>query len=221
MMAQDHRTSDTRTSSAFPAAPLWTEIRPMDPSEASVVARYHQECIPTAFLSKLGAGFLTHLYLAIARSNDGFVLVAIDRQNKVVGFVSGATRVGALYRSVLLRRGWFYAGILLKHLLNLRTLRHILETLFYPAKVSDIYPEAELLSIVVSAESRGSGVATALLDALIAEFRRRGCDQFRVLVRADLQRANAYYVKHGFILAGVTESHGVPSNVYTMDCKLR
>jgi ribosomal protein S18 acetylase RimI-like enzyme len=206
-----------KTPESTASGHLWTEIRAMRPEEAAVVAHFHQVGIPTAFLSKLGAGFLTQLYLAIGRSKEGFVLVAVDRQEKVIGFVSGATRVSGLYRSVLLRRGWLYAGILLKHLLSWRTLRHIFETLRYPAKVSTVYPDAELLSIVADPSARGSGVATALLDALTLEFRRRGCDKFRVLVRADLARANAYYVKHGFVLAGTLESHGVPSNVYTFE----
>ena len=115
---------------------------------------------------------------------------------------------------MLLRRGWLYAGLLLRQVLHWKTLRRILETLFYPSKLADGLPQAELLSIVVDPGARGSGVGTALLNALLEEFRRRGCGEFRVLVGADLERANAFYVKHGFTLTETTDHHAAASHVY-------
>ena len=196
-------------------------VRLMRPDDALTIARYHKEAIPTAFLSRLGVRFLTHLYLAIACSAKAFVFVAVDPSDRVIGFVSGATEVKGLYRSVLLRRGWLYALILIPHVLRWSTVRRILETLFYPARVSREYPEPELLSIVVEPQAQGSGAATALLEAVKEEFRRRNCPVFRVLVGADLERPNAYYRKHGFKLIDRIDSHGVPSNVYTLETGLK
>jgi len=182
--------------------------------EAAAVAAYHHQLIPTAFLSQLGVRFLTHVYRALHRSRHAFIFVAVDANDGVIGFICGATSVKGLYRSVLLRRGWLYAGLLLRQVLHWNVLRRVIETLFYPSKLGDTLPQAELLSIAVDPGARGSGVATALLDALLGEFRRRGCGEFRVLVGADLDAANAYYIKHGFALTDTTESHGVASNVY-------
>ncbi len=193
------------------------EIVRMKPEHAPEVARLHYEGIVKGFITTLGTGFLADLYRAIGRSSTGFVLAGVDEQGVVRGYVSGTTTVSGLYRSVLLRRGWLYVGMLARHVLSFRTLRRIVESILYPARIPKDLPDAELLSIVVSPESRGSGLAGELLDALLAEFRSRGCERFRVLVRADLERANAYYVKHGFILAHTLESHGVLSNIYVLN----
>ena len=98
-------------------------------------------------------------------------------------------------------------------------LKRIVETLFYPSKLDTTLPDAELLSVVVDPSAQGTGVAAALLGALVEEFRQRGCATFKVLVGANLERANAYYLKHGFTKAGTTLSHGVPSIIYTMETK--
>ena len=191
-------------------------VRLMRVEEAPVVARYHREHMPTAFLSTLGDRFLAHLYIALSRSRDAFVLVAVAENDHVLGFICGATSVKRVYRSVLLRRGWFYAGLLVKHMLSWSMLKRIVETLFYPSKLDNALPEAELLSVVVDPSAQGTGMAGTLLGALVEEFRQRRCATFKVLVGANLERANAYYLKHGFTLADTTQSHGVPSNIYTI-----
>ena len=185
--------------------------------EAGVVTRYHREGISTGFLSTLGDRFLRRLYVGIAKSRYGLVLVAVDAADRAIGFAAGATDVKALYRSILLRRGWLLAGSLIGHLLRPSTVGRIIESLRYPQQVGGTYPRAELLSIVVDAGMRGSGAAAALLYALLGEFRDRGCSQIKVIVGAELGRANAFYVKHGFRRAGSIRSHGAPANVYVIE----
>ncbi len=192
-------------------------IARMKPEHAPDVGRLHQDGIIKGFISTLGIEFLTDLYLAIDRSEKGFVFVGLDDNGTTRGFVCGATTVGGVYRSVLFRRGWLHVRILARRLLNPRTLWRILESLVYPVRSPKGLPDAELLSIVVDPDTRGSGIATDLLAALLTEFRKQGCPQIKVLVRADLERANAYYVKHGFTLATTVESHGVLSNIYVID----
>ncbi|MBP7747399.1 MAG: GNAT family N-acetyltransferase [Phycisphaerae bacterium] len=160
---------------------------------------------------------LARVYAALNASEDAFIFVGVDARGCVAGFVSGVIDVRRMYRRIL-RRHWLAFGVAsLRHLFSIRMLRRILHTLRYPARVEGKYPQAELLSIVVAAEARGSGLATALLDALRAEFRARGVARFKVMVGAHLERANAYYRKHGFVLAGEITSHGRPSNIYVAD----
>jgi ribosomal protein S18 acetylase RimI-like enzyme len=124
-----------------------------------------------------------------------------------------------MYRRVLRRHALRFGAAALRHAFSVRMIRRVLNTLRYPAKVEDQYPSAELLSIVVAPEARGSGAATALLEALLAEFRARNVAAIKVMVRADFERANAYYRKHGFRLAGQITTHGHPANVYTLETK--
>ncbi len=192
-------------------------VRLMQRDDALAVAQQHSQGITGGFLSTLGDRFLAHLYRGIASNPRGFVFVAVDDAGRVVGFVAGADSVSRLYRSVLLRRGWLLAGTLIRHFLRPSTVRRIIETLRYPKQVEGDSPEPELLSIVVDPQWRGSGVASHLVDALVAEFRRRRCSPVKVIVGAGLDRANAFYVRYGFRLAGSITSHGDKANVYTIE----
>ncbi|MBI5865852.1 MAG: GNAT family N-acetyltransferase [Planctomycetes bacterium] len=189
----------------------------MKPDEAAAVARYHAEGIPSGVLAELGVDFMTDLYRAIDKSPYGFVFVALDSSETVRGFVCGTTRLGAVMRGVLLRRGWKFAGYLRRWAFSGGLLGRAFEAVFYPSKMKADLPEAELLSVVVDSEFRGSGAAGGLMDALMGEFRARGVRQVKVMVGARLDRANAYYVKHGFRLAAQISTHGQPANVYVTD----
>ncbi len=193
----------------------------MRPDDALAVAGLHRQGIPTGVLAELGLPALARLYGALLDSPDSFVFVGVDARDGVAAFVSGVTDVGRMYRRVIRQQFWSFAALGLRYALSPRMIRRLLNTLFYPTKVAGAYPPAELLSIVVDPIAQGSGVGTLLLEALLAEFRRRGIGRIKVMVRADFARANGYYRKHGFALAGQIVSHGFPSNIYVIDTQAR
>jgi GNAT superfamily N-acetyltransferase len=189
----------------------------MQLDEAPVVAEQHAEGIPGGFLSSLGPRFLADLYRNLARSREAFVLVSVDEENAVTGFLAATTQLKKAYRSVLIRRGWLYVFLLARHFLNPSSIRRIFQTTNYMDRDKSELPDAELLSIVVTPKSRGTGAASALFDEMVAEYHRRGVYKFKILVGAQLERANAYYQKLGCELVATIESHGVPSNVYVYE----
>jgi len=189
----------------------------MRPEEAPQVAALHREGIPTGILSELGPAFLTELYRAIAASPDGFVYVGLDECGSVCGFISGTTSLKRIFRAVLLRRGWRFAPHMLRAALRPSRLRRVVEAVFYPARFPDDLPQAELLSVVVDARARGSGVAGELMRALLDEFARRGVQRIKVMVGERLERANAYYLKHGFSHVATIRTHGEPARIYVRD----
>jgi len=156
---------------------------------------------------------LADVYRTVNRNRLGFVFTASRKYGDVIGFVAGTTSVARLYRSMIWRSGWRFALRLAKHTLSLATLYGILESARYPSRTGALFPDAELLSIVVEENARGTGVADALLAALLDEFRRRNCLTCKLIVGADLKRATAFYRKHGFAVAGTILSHGKPANV--------
>lgn len=185
----------------------------MAPDQATAIARLHVHGISKGFLSRMGETVLADLYAAIDANRLGFVFVAIDADGEVAGYVAGATSVGALYRSIVIRHGWRYIFQVARYALRPRMLMGIIESVFYPAKTATRYPDAELLSIVVRDNARGTGVADELLEALKEELTARGCDRFKLTVGSGLDRANAFYRKHGFKKVGTIESHGRTANV--------
>jgi ribosomal protein S18 acetylase RimI-like enzyme len=193
----------------------------MRPDDAVSVAGLHRQGIPTGVLAELGLPALARLYRALLDNPDAFVFVGVDPQDRVMAFVSGVSDVGQMYRRVIRQQFWSFAALGLRYALNPRMIRRLLNTLAYPTKVTGAFPGAELLSIVVAPAGQGSGVGTLLLEALLAEFRRRGIERIKVMVRADFARANGYYRKHGFTLAGQIMSHGYPSNIYVIDTQAR
>ena len=132
----------------------------MRKEHARQAARLHIEGIHMGFISSLGVEFVTALYEAIAQSPESFGYVALKDQ-KVVGFASFTTNLNGLYRTIILKNGLRFFFLLSKRIFSWRVNRKIFETLFYPSRVKKYnFPKAEFLSMAVSPEARGHGLAT-------------------------------------------------------------
>jgi len=186
----------------------------LTPEHARFVAELHCSGIKTGFITSIGLRFVEALYEAIAQSDVGFGLVA-KRDDKVVGFISFATSIKRLYKTVILKKGLLFAFLLAGKLLSFKRIKKILETLCYPKRIetSDL-PAAELLAIVVEQQERGKGLGSHLLKRGLNQCSQMGLEKVKVLVGADNTSANALYLKCGFVLAGRIENHGVLSNLY-------
>lgn len=62
---------------------------------------------------------------------------------------------------------------------------------------------SQLLSIAVLPARRGSGIATQLLDALVAQCRARGASYMRLEVRSANRSARRLYDAYGFSMIGL------------------
>jgi ribosomal-protein-alanine N-acetyltransferase len=72
--------------------------------------------------------------------------------------------------------------------------------------------QADVLTIAVAAGRWGHGIGSALLAALLAEARRRGCSEMFLEVRADNTRAQRLYKWWGFADIGIRRGYYQPSN---------
>jgi len=59
-------------------------------------------------------------------------------------------------------------------------------------------PEAEIISLVVTASARGQGIGAALVGAAEAWARSRGLDRIRVRCRLEREAAHRFYEHEGF-----------------------
>jgi len=190
------------------------QIKKITPQDAAEAAAMHMQGISTGFISSLGADFVTALYEAIAESKSSFGLVA-EEDRKVVGFVAFTTNINRLYKSVIFRKGIRFALMLAGKVFSFSSLKKIIETLFYPARIKKLeLPRAELLSIVVAKKAQGKGLGRQLLQKGLAECAKRKIDEVKVLVGVDNKLANKLYLKCGFKLVRQIDSHGVVSNIY-------
>lgn len=179
------------------------------------VARLHVRCLDQGFLAKLGEGFLSLMYEAMDRA-DGVTLITEERGGQVVGFITGGISMGPIYKRMLrspIRLGFALAPALIRP----AKVRRIIEILRYSgdAALPDGVPEAELLSLAVAPEARGSGVADTLYRKLVEDFQARGVNAFRIIVGDGLVPAHRFYQRMGATVAGEVQVHeGELSKVY-------
>jgi len=188
-------------------------IRPATVEDAPAMARLHASEISEGFLPTLGTPFLTRLYRRVVRSYASFAFVA-DRDGRAVGFAAGSENLRALYRSFVLRDGLIAVAVSGRRLAT--SWRRVAETLRYPAHEPIDLPAAELIAIAVGREARGLGLGRRLVEAVIAEFARRGVTEARVVAGADNEPALQLYRACGFRPAVTLQVHsGVASEVMT------
>lgn len=184
------------------------------------VAALHASCIDRGFLSLLGIPFLSLMYQAIDESAEGVLLIE-EESGRVLGYVSGCCGMGPIYRQMLrhpMRLFW----ALLPSLLKPSRLRRILEILRYGRSqpTREELPGAELLSIAVAPEARGTGIAEVLYRRLVAHFRQQGVAAFKITVGDVLLPAQRFYTRMGAVPAAHVEVHaGSASTIFVQDCR--
>lgn len=178
------------------------------------VAQLHVQGIHGGFLSALGTRFVALMYEALDSAN-GSVLLTEEREGRVVGFVAGGCGLRPIYQRMFrspLRLTW----ALFPSMLSVGRLCKMRDILRYDGGHSDAQlPQAELLSIAVDPDFRGTGVAEALYRRLSDAFRSKGLVAFRITVGAELIPAHRFYKRMGAIPFGEVEVHrGTTSTVF-------
>lgn len=193
------------------------EYIPIREEHCRDMARLHRSSIPTGFLSSLGEPFLAALYRAITESPAGFGLVA-EEKGQFLGGITFASRLGTLYRHVVRKQGVRLSMLLGFKLLRPSVLKAVVQNLLYPSRARrEQLPDTELLSVVVSEQSRGKGVGGELVRRGLQECAHRSIGQVKVLVSADNQSARRLYERCGFHMVRLTRSHGIESCIYVAD----
>lgn len=80
--------------------------------------------------------------------------------------------------------------------------------------------QADVVTIAVRACRQGQGAGSALLAALLAEARRRGCTEVFLEVRVDNVRAQRLYRARGFVQAGIRRGYYQPSGADALVMRL-
>ena len=190
----------------------------LNSSDYRIVASLHCDHINQGFLATLGVPFLTLLYEAIDKDSESVLLV--ERVNcSVVGFVTGTSGLGRIYKQLLLKPLRLIYS-LKSCLLSPSKMYKIIEVLLISkdSNISSDLPKQELLSIVVNPAYQGGGHAENLFKALCTQFRAEGASNFRIVVGSNLDRAHAFYKKMGSIPVKEIQVHkGTDSIVYVKE----
>ncbi len=179
------------------------------------VAKLHIANINQGFLSTLGVSFASLLYQAIDEGADS-VLLTIERDGKVVGFVAGGMGMGPIYRRMFRHTPRLALALMPSLFLPWRIWRMI-EILRYSRDndQSSLWPRAELLSIALDPACRGQHLAETLYRRLTEFFESQGNSEFKIVVGAALEPAHKFYLRMGAEPVAQTEVHqGQSSTVY-------
>lgn len=173
-------------------------IIPLSCHHIDAVARLHREAIPSAFTSFLGESFLKIFYRTLIESRYCFGFSAVDENNNVLGYITGASRLSGFSREFLMRNFLTVPFLILPKVLNWKIVKSVFQILLMGRqdRKKDL-PEAEIVSVAVMTEARGMGIGKCLMNVAIAEFIRHGVQQVKVMV-GDKLPANEYYLKSGF-----------------------
>ena len=196
-----------------PREDVEVRVRPARPRDAGAMAALHRRSTPTAFLPRLGDGFLRQLYLAVIHDPSSIALVA-ERDGALEGFTAATVSVRAFYQRFATRRGVFAAALAAPRLVNPSVIRRAWETAGYGYGRLGL-PDAELLSIAVREGSRRRGVAHALEARARESLGERGVSCFKVVVGTENVDANRFYASCGYVPAAQPAVHdGVSSRVW-------
>lgn len=177
------------------------------------IADLHIANLDRSFLASLGPTFLSEVYNAMDKS-DNVSLFYESIDGKVIGFITGGTTMGPIYKAMLPRIA-FWAVPLAFRLLSIERFKRVLDIIRYSKSSNEDLPQAELFSITVSPSARGKGVAPKLYNRLLNDFKEKGVEQFRIIVGKELTSAHKFYIKMGAKVETEIELHeGETSKVY-------
>jgi ribosomal protein S18 acetylase RimI-like enzyme len=173
-------------------------IIPLSYRHIDAVARLHREAIPAAFTSFLGESFLKIFYRTLIESRYCFGFSAVDENDNVLGYITGASRLSGFSRDFLMRNFLTVPFLILPKVLSWKIVKSIFQSLFMSRqdRKKDL-PEAEIVSVAVVPQARGMGIGKRLMNVALDEFVRHGVQQVKVMV-GDKLPANQYYIKSGF-----------------------
>ena len=188
-------------------------IRKALAADSNVIAELHQAEIPWGLLSGMGPRFVEAFYRTLLEGRWGFAYLA-ERDGRTIGYCTGVVHWRRFYRTFVLGNRWLASQMVLKKMIG-GGLRRLFETTRYVAGGS--LPDAELLSIALRPDARGTGAADTLVRAVLDEFARRGVGSVRVTTAVDNAAAARVYERSGFQLLHRAEIHsGEHAAVYVI-----
>lgn len=172
------------------------------------VGALHVGNLDQSFLSSLGVDFLALMYQAIDECECSVLLVEAEGSG-VTGFIAATESMTPIFRQML--RHWRrLVPALCPSLFSPLKVWRIFEILLYSRRSPEHggQPSFELLSIAVTLERRGAGVAERVYRRLINHCRASGVPAFKIIVGESLFPAHQFYRRMGAEVAGEVYIHG-------------
>lgn len=150
------------------------------------------------------------LFACVYEAEPEAAFVAHDTSGQVIGYVLAPSRIGNIWRTALCRgylfrwawhwlKGDYGFGLYPVKIMFCNKLEF-----FRSAYTPKVHAAARILSVAVSTQARGQGIATRLMTCAMDYFQEKRVPRVRLEVRPDNLPAIRVYEKLGFINAGFT-----------------
>jgi len=192
-----------------------TKIVPMNSCHANQIALMHLSYLRTRFYGRLGRELLKMYYVSLSDKYGGCGFTAINGTS-ILGYVCGVWDTVKIKRHFIQRFGLkAVAFTALQLVINPKTTTK-LASRFTCNKICEVAVEAgyELRPIVVVPAARGTGLASILVNNLLADAAGRGYSHIHLITEKDNLAANTFYQKHGFELFSQVDRAGNLYNIY-------
>ena len=154
------------------------------------------------FLTFMGRGFLYEMYRSYCEHAESKLLVAVDENEKIIGFVAYSENMSGLYKHMIKKHlipfAWYSAGAFFR---KPKVFMRLVRAFLKPGEVKREERYVELSSIGVDPDVKSRGVGSLLISGV-----KQRVDFSRVAYisletdAVDNEAANGFYVKNGFVL---------------------
>lgn len=182
-------------------------IRTVDKTEYQVLADIHEKAFNGFFLTTLGNRFLRTYYKASLNSAESVAVCVVNDKNQVMGFCIGCT-LSKGYHKRLIKSN--FAVFLLQGIVILFTRPKALFRLAFNldknTNEADDGNYAELLSIGVLPEAKGTGAGKEMISVFEDTATKRGCKKIALTTDFDNnEHVLEFYKRSGYkIFCGFT-----------------
>lgn len=193
---------------------IYTSLKKFDDALVSQVCVIHYDSLSDkSFITSFGSDFLKKLYEMILLSHNGSLLLALDDEGYVKGFILYTIDTSKIFRAFIRNIHLFWKPIIASLLKKPLIFGKLLQTLFYSSSEGvDIKPE--LLAVAVSEGYRSTNIGTRLIALLDSELSISGVTEYKVTVLKSMIRSNSFYLRLGFQLTNSFNMYGQTWNLY-------
>ena len=176
------------------------QIKIINAAEYQSVAKIHLSAFPNFFLTTLGLKFLETYYKASLKSNETVAVGAYNEVDKIIGFSIGCQHSLGYHKRLVKKNflSFLFRGIILIATKPTAILR-LAKNFDKNANPSDDGNYAELLSIGVSSDLKGSGIGKELIHYFEDELKKRNCKRVSLTTdETDNETVVFFYKKNGY-----------------------
>lgn len=169
-------------------------------SESRILTQIHLVAFKDFFLTTLGKKFLNTYYNACLKSSESISVCAVDENDQIIAFSIGCIQAKGFHKRLIKQNSFQFLlqGIIILFS-NPSALWRLAKNIEKNKITDDNGNYAELLSIAVSPDAKGSGIGKEMIAKFEAEAKAKGC--IKVALTTDYYNNDdviAFYKKSGY-----------------------